>query len=74
MDIQAFKVLAAAITSLSLGVVGMAAGKLFSTLIQSVARNPSVRDKVFMLSMLSFALIESLALFALLVIFLILYT
>ncbi len=65
---------AAAIASLSLGIIGIALGMMFCTFIQSVARNPSVQPKLFGPVMLFFALVESLALFCLLVVFLILYS
>lgn len=72
--IQVAKVYAAAIASLSLGVVGLAVGKIFTTLIDAIARNPSARDKIFTVGILGFALTEAVALFALLVVFLIMYS
>ncbi|OJU73163.1 MAG: F0F1 ATP synthase subunit C [Alphaproteobacteria bacterium 40-19] len=73
LDLASSKVLAAAIASLSLGAVGLAVGKIFTTLIQSIAQNPSARDKIFSVGILGFALTEAVALFALLVAFMILY-
>lgn len=73
MDISTAKVFSAAIASLSLGVVGMAVGKIFTTLIDAIGRNPASRDKVYGVAILGFALTEAVALFALLVVFLILY-
>ncbi len=73
MEIMAAKVLSAAIASLSLGLVGVSVGKIFTTLIESIARNPAARDKVFSVGILGFALTEAVALFALLVVFLILF-
>lgn len=72
--IKSAKYFAAAITALPLGMVGLAVGKIFTTLIESIARNPSVRDKVFIIGILGFALTEAMALFSLLVVFLILYS
>ena len=74
LDVVSSKAFAAAITSLSLGLVGLAVGKIFTTLIDAIARNPSVRDKVYNIGILGFALTEAVALFALLVVFLILYS
>ena len=74
LDVVSSKAFAAAIASLSLGLVGLAVGKIFTTLIESIARNPSVRDKVYNIGILGFALTEAVALFALLVLFLILYS
>jgi F-type H+-transporting ATPase subunit c len=65
------KAYAIAIAALPLGIVGFAVGRIFTTLITSIARNPSVRDKVFTIGILGFALTEAVALFILLVIFLI---
>ncbi len=73
LDLASSKVLAAAIASLSLGAVGLAVGRIFTTLIQSIAQNPSARDKIFSVGILGFALTEAVALFALLVAFMILY-
>ena len=47
---------------------------LRATLVTAVARNPSARDQVFGLGILGFALTEAVALFALLIAFLILFT
>lgn len=73
LDVVSSKAFAAAIASLSLGLVGLAVGKIFTTLIDAISRNPSVRDKVYNIGILGFALTEAVALFALLVVFLILY-
>jgi F-type H+-transporting ATPase subunit c len=43
-------------------------------MIASVARNPAARDTVFPIGILGFALTEAVALFALLISFLILFT
>ena len=52
----------------------MCSSDLFSSLIGSIARNPSARGQVFGLAMLGFALVEAVALYALLISFLILFT
>jgi F-type H+-transporting ATPase subunit c len=72
-NVQFAKVFAAAIAALPLAAVAFAVGKIFTTLIDSIARNPSVRDKVYNIGILGFALTEAVGLFALLVVFLILY-
>ncbi|MBP0446531.1 F0F1 ATP synthase subunit C [Roseomonas sp. SSH11] len=69
----AFKALGAGIAVFALFGVGLALGNIFSTLISSVARNPSARDTVFPIGILGFALTEAVALFALLIAFLILF-
>jgi F-type H+-transporting ATPase subunit c len=59
----------AAATKLGIGI-----GNIFAALVTSIARNPSARDSVFGLGILGFALTEAVALFALLIAFLILFT
>ena len=71
---QAARDLGAGIAVFALAGVGMGLGNIFSTLISSVARNPASRPHVFGIGMLGFALTEAVALFALLIAFLILFT
>ncbi|MEA1938257.1 MAG: F0F1 ATP synthase subunit C [Pseudomonadota bacterium] len=73
MEIESARVFAAAIAVLPLLGVGYALGNIFSTLISSIARNPATRDTVFPIGILAFALTEAIALFALLIAFLILF-
>ncbi|MES2252101.1 MAG: ATP synthase subunit C family protein [Pseudomonadota bacterium] len=73
MEIAGITKIAAAIAILPLFGVGIALGNLFSTLISSIARNPSVKDELFSKGILAFALTESIALFALIVSLLILF-
>ena len=72
--VLAAKAIGAGIAVLALFGVGLALGNIFSTLIASVARNPAARDAVFPIGILGFALTEAVALFALLIAFLILFT
>jgi F-type H+-transporting ATPase subunit c len=74
MDVAAATKIGAGIAVIALAGVGIGLGNIFSSLVSSVARNPSARDQVFGLSMLGFALTEATALFALLIAFLILFT
>lgn len=74
MDVAAAKALGAGIAVLALAGVGIAIGNIFSTLIASIARNPAARDQMFGIGILGFALTEAVALFALLISFLILFT
>lgn len=74
MDVLAAKALGAGIAVIALAGVGIGIGNIFSSLVSSVARNPSARDQVFGLGILGFALTEAVALFALLIAFLILFT
>ncbi|GBQ89448.1 ATP synthase F0 subunit chi [Acetobacter nitrogenifigens DSM 23921 = NBRC 105050] len=73
MDIAAAREIGAGIAVIALAGVGIGLGNIFSTLVSSIARNPASRPHVFGLGMLGFALTEAVALFALLIAFLILF-
>lgn len=73
LSLDAARMLGAAIAAIALYGVGMSMGNLFSTWINSVARNPEAEDKVRLIGMLGFALTESIALFAFLIALLILF-
>ena len=73
MDVAAAKALGAGIAMIALAGVGIGIGQIFSTLVSSIARNPSARSQVFGIGILGFALTEAVALFALLIAFLILF-
>jgi F-type H+-transporting ATPase subunit c len=72
--VAAAKAIGAGFAVIALAGVGIGIGNIFSALVTSVARNPSARDQVFGLGILGFALTEAVALFALLISFLILFT
>jgi F-type H+-transporting ATPase subunit c len=74
MDVEAAKAIGAGLAVIALFGVGLGIGNIFSTMISSVARNPAARDIVFPIGILGFALTEAVALFALLIAFLILFT
>ncbi len=74
MDPVAAKSLGAGLAVIALAGVGIGIGNIFASLITSVARNPSSRNIVFPMGILGFALTEAVALFALLIAFLILFT
>ena len=60
----------------TIGVAGSAVGigSIFGALIIAVARNPSLKDQLFSPAMLGFALTEAIALFALMIAFIILFS
>ncbi|MBL6928018.1 MAG: F0F1 ATP synthase subunit C [Rhodospirillales bacterium] len=74
MELAAAKMIGAGLAVIGLGGVGAGIGNIFSSLISSIARNPAARSQVFGLAMLGFALVEAVALYALLISFLILFT
>ena len=53
---------------------GAGIGTVFGALVVGVSRNPSLEQRLFRLTILGFALTEAMALFALMMAFLILFT
>ena len=74
MDLAAAKMIGAGLAVIALFGVGIGIGNIFSTLIATVGRNPSVQQRVFPFAIIGFALVEAVGLFALLISFLILFT
>ena len=74
MELDAAKMIGAGLAVIGLGGVGTGIGSIFSSLISSIARNPAARGDVFGMAMLGFALVEAVALHALLISFLVLFT
>lgn len=73
MELQAAQAIGAGIAVIALMGVGVGIGLIFSNLITAIARNPAARPQVFPIGILGFALTEAIALFALLIAFLILF-
>ena len=73
MTDDGIRLLAAALAVLPLFGVALALGKIFSDWISSVARNPGAGEIVQPVGLLGFALTEAIALFALIISFLILF-
>jgi F-type H+-transporting ATPase subunit c len=73
MDLASAKMVGAGLAVIALGGVGVGIGQIFGSLVTSVARNPAARDRVFGLAILGFALTEAVALYALVIAFIILF-
>jgi F0F1-type ATP synthase membrane subunit c/vacuolar-type H+-ATPase subunit K len=73
MTEQAMKLFAAALALLPFIGVALALGKIGSEWVGSVARNPGAADTVQPIGLLALALTEAIALFALIVAFIILF-
>lgn len=73
MMVQAAKLIGAGLTTLGLIGAGIGIGSIFSALIAGIARNPGLREEMFRTAILGFALTEAIALFALMIAFLILF-
>lgn len=74
MELEAARMIGAGLATFALFGVGIGIGNIFSTLIATVGRNPSVQQRVFPFAIIGFAFVESIALFALLIAFLVLFT
>jgi len=73
MDISAAKMIGAGLATIGLLGAGFGLGNIFSSLLSSIARNPSAEKELKNSAMLGFALTESIALLAFLIAMLILY-
>ena len=67
------KLIGAGAATIALAGAGIGIGNIFSSLIAGVARNPSMTKVLFGYAILGFALTEAIALFALMMAFLILF-
>lgn len=65
MDIEAIKILSAALALLPILGIGLALGKIFSSFNDAVSRNPSVQNSLFGTLIFGFAVTEALAIFCL---------
>jgi F-type H+-transporting ATPase subunit c len=73
MDPVAAKLIGAGLAVIGVVGSGIGIGNIFAAFISAVGRNPSARGEVFTMTMLGFALVEALALFALIIALLLLF-
>lgn len=71
--LQAAKYIGAGLATISLAGTGVGIGVVFAALIQGLARNPSLGKQLFIYAILGFALTEAIALFGLMMAFLLLF-
>lgn len=71
--LQSAKFLGAGLATIGLAGAGVGIGTVFGALVIGISRNPSLRDELFKLAILGFALTEAIALFALMMAFLMLF-
>ena len=72
--VEAAKLIGAGAATIGVAGSGIGIGTIFSGLMTSYARNPSLKQQLFAYAILGFALSEAIALFALMIAFLILFT
>jgi len=73
MDASAAKLIGAGLAVMGLGGVGMGMGNIFSTMIAAVGRNPAAAPNLQLFMWIGFALVEAVALYALVIALLILF-
>ena len=73
MIVLAAQKIGAGLATFGLTGAGLGIGVIFGSLIFGIARNPSLKDELFKMAILGFALTEAIALFALMFGFLILF-
>lgn len=71
--LQAAKYIGAGLATIGLAGAGIGIGTVFGALIIGISRNPSLKDELFRMAILGFALTEAIALFALMIAFLLLF-
>jgi F-type H+-transporting ATPase subunit c len=68
-----FKMIGAGLATIALSGVGSGIGFVFAGLLDAVAKNPSMARQLFNYAILGFALTEAIALFTIMIVFLILF-
>ena len=71
--LQAAKYVGAGLATIGLAGAGIGIGTVFGALVIGISRNPSLKDELFRMAILGFALTEAIALFALMIAFLLLF-
>lgn len=74
MEADAARMIGAGIATVALAGVGIGLGNIFGSFVAGALRNPGAANRVFGNLLLGFALTEAVALFALVIAFLILFS
>jgi F-type H+-transporting ATPase subunit c len=74
MLVTAAKLIGAGVATVGLPGAGIGIGTVFGAFIIGMSRNPSIEQKMFKFCLMGFALTEAIALFVLMMAFLILFT
>lgn len=69
----AAKLIGGGLATIGMGGGAIGAGVIFAALINGTSRNPSLKGELFSLAILAFSLTEAIALFCLMISFLILF-
>ena len=73
MELEAAKQIGAGLATIGLGGVGVGIGNIFARYVAAGIRNPAAAPRMFGQVLLGFALVEAVALYALVIAFLILF-
>lgn len=73
MLLQAAKYIGAGLATIGLAGAGVGIGTVFGALVLGISRNPALKDELFKMAILGFALTEAIALFVLMIVFLLLF-
>jgi F-type H+-transporting ATPase subunit c len=73
MLLQAAQKIGAGLATMGLVGAGIGIGVIFAALLYGISRNPTLKDELFKTAILGFALTEAIALFSLMIAFLILF-
>jgi F-type H+-transporting ATPase subunit c len=71
--LEAAKIIGAGAATIGVAGTGAGVGTVFGSLIIGYARNPSLKQQLFTYAILGFALSEAIALFALMIVLMILF-
>jgi F-type H+-transporting ATPase subunit c len=74
MIVQAAKLIGGGLATIGLVGSGAGIGTVFGSLVIAISRNPSIRQELFRTALIGFAFTEAIALFALMMAFLILFS
>ena len=72
--IAAAKLIGGGLATAGLTGAGVGIGLVFNALISGIARNPGLKSELFSMAIFGFALTEAIALFSIMISFLILYS
>jgi len=70
---ESSKIIGCGLATISLAGAGIGIGLVFNALINSIARQPSLKNQLFQIGILAFALTEAMGLMGLMMAFLILF-
>ncbi|MBT5416021.1 MAG: F0F1 ATP synthase subunit C [Rhodospirillaceae bacterium] len=73
MEVEAAKLIGAGLAAIGVIGAGIGIGQVFSSFILAVGRNPAARNDVQTMTWIGFALVEAIALYALVIALLLLF-